>query len=149
MLPDHSKGKPTTYLRVLLPADNDFEASWQNSRQVFWKSGSILSTFRSAPSPTQERCSIKKENQENHHHGSKLSQNKRQWWRCRGRVGTYRIINIGKWNKCSHFCSLSNKISLFTSSSWANIRSSECGFYISLNSWLTNVSSNSSTSSIL
>ena len=35
-----------------------------------------------------------------------------------------------------HFGSLSNKISLFTSSSWANIRSSECGFYISLNSLL-------------
>ena len=36
----------------------------------------------------------------------------------------------------SHFGSLSNKISLFTSSSWANIKSSECGFYISLNSLL-------------
>ena len=36
----------------------------------------------------------------------------------------------------SHFGSLSNKISLFTSSSWANIRSFECGFYISLNSLL-------------
>lgn len=36
----------------------------------------------------------------------------------------------------SHFGSPSNKISLFTSSYWANIRSSECGFYISLNSLL-------------
>ena len=38
--------------------------------------------------------------------------------------------------QCGHLGSLSNKMSLFTPSSWANIRSPECGFYMSLNSLL-------------
>lgn len=35
--------------------------------------------------------------------------------------------------QCGHLGSLSNKISLFTSRSWANRRSPERGFHISLN----------------
>ena len=38
--------------------------------------------------------------------------------------------------ECSYLGILSNKISLFTSSSWANRGSFECGFYVSLNSFL-------------
>lgn len=66
----------------------------------------------------------------------RLTHNKRQWW---GSGGTGRDIHENQYlqkKQCSHLGPLSNKISLFTSSSWANTGSSERGFSISLNSLL-------------